>query len=258
MDHIGIIGGSGLYDFLNGSKKLNVTTKYGDPSSHIEVTNLGRTKVFFIARHGINHQYPPHIVNYRANIEALYSLGVRHILATHAVGSLNPNMMPGEFVISDQFTNQTWGRKDTFYDGPETVHVGVSEPFCNNLREKLIYSLEVLKAPFHKQATMLVIQGPRYNTKAENRKYLNEGNDLISMTAYPEVVLAREKKICYASIGLITDSACVLGSNQHPQIPATHCQVVDTFQQSQGLVQELIHSVIFNYKYNGDECNCHC
>jgi 5'-methylthioadenosine phosphorylase len=256
QDSIGIIGGSGLYDLALKSESLYIDTPYGKTSSPIKTGELGEKKIYFISRHGLNHEIPPHCVNYKANIHALYQLGVRHIIATHALGSLNPNMKPGDFVLSDQFINRTWGREDTFYNGPETVHISTSDPFCSYLRNLTSGYLEESKYQFHNCATMLVIQGPRFSTRAENRIFYNEGNDVISMTGYPEAVLAREQGICYVSLGIVTDIACVLGSEEHPEQPSSHTDVVLMFQHTIGNLKKVLYKVIENINSNKGDCNC--
>ncbi|OKP87761.1 hypothetical protein A3844_10165 [Paenibacillus helianthi] len=257
MDNaVGIIGGSGLYQLLEHHDSFMMTTPYGDPSSAIQSGVIAGKQVYFIARHGIQHEIPPHKVNYRANIQAFYNLGVRKLIATHAVGSLNPAMVSGDFVLSHQFVNRTWGRQDTFFDGPETVHVSASDPFCEDLRFLAEESLISSKYRFHNEAVMLVIQGPRFNTRAENRIYYHEGNDVISMTGYPEAVLARERGICYMSLGVVTDMACVLNSQDHPDLPTTHEDVVNNFAASVERMTAVLGVVLT--KMEPEQCRCAC
>ncbi|WP_141434302.1 MTAP family purine nucleoside phosphorylase [Bacillus sp. 03113] len=253
---IGIIGGSGLYRLFTNRELIEVNTLYGEPSSPIQVGIMADKKVYFISRHGLNHEIPPHKVNYRANIQALYDLGVNRIFATHALGSLNPSMKPGDFVISDQFVNNTWGREDTYFNGPDTVHISTSDPFCNDLRNSVLKVINSFGYRYHKRATMLVIQGPRFSTRAENRIFSREGNDVISMTGYPEAVLARERGICYVSIGIITDIACVLGSEVHPQYPSSHAEVVKNFEISVAKVISVLESTVSNFGKQKSQCEC--
>lgn len=253
---IGIIGGSGLYGIFTNREFVKVNTSYGKPSSPIQVGIIDNKKVYFISRHGLNHEIPPHKVNYKANIQAMYDLGVRRILATHALGSLNPSMKPGDFVMSDQFVNKTWGREDTYFNGPDTVHISTSDPFCNNLRNSVLDVFNQFGYKHHKKATMLVIQGPRFSTRAENLNFFQEGNDVISMTGYPETVLARERGICYVSVGIVTDIACVLGSKIHPQFPSSHSEVVKTFELSVTKVVSVLETTIKNLGKQKSQCEC--
>ncbi|MNO63754.1 S-methyl-5'-thioadenosine phosphorylase [compost metagenome] len=257
MEAIGIIGGSGLYRLFPSSKSLSLTTEYGDPSAPLQVNEISGNTVYFLARHGVNHEIPPHRVNYRANIQALYSVGVRTMIATHALGALNPNMKPGDFIISDQFVNKTWGREDTFFNGPQTAHISMSDPFCSSTGDLLKSSLEEMNLSAYKSGTMLIIQGPRFSTKAENRIHYDQGCDVISMTCYPEVSLAREKGICYASLGLVTDLACVLNSPLHPEEPASHLEVVNQVQEAMANLQIVIHAAVANMQQiNHSNCSC--
>ncbi|MGG1343639.1 MTAP family purine nucleoside phosphorylase [Bacillus toyonensis] len=253
---IGIIGGSGLYRLFTSHEVSYATTSYGSPSSPVQIGSIGETKVYFISRHGLNHEIPPHKVNYKANIQALYNLGVRRIIATHALGALNPSMSPGDFVISDQFVNKAFGRDDTFFNGPDTVHISTSDPFCEDLRTQVEGTIQELKYKYHDKGIMAIIQGPRFSTRAENSLLYKEGNDVISMTGYPECVLAREKGICYVSVGFITDIACVLGSSLHPQNPTTHTEVVRTFEAS---IEKIISVLKVTVpKINSDNFPCNC
>lgn len=253
---IGIIGGSGIYSLLENSESNLVTTSFGNPSSVVQSGIISGKRVHFIARHGLNHEFPPHKINYRANIQALYELGVRKIIATHAVGSLNSLMVPGDFVLSNQFVNRTWGRHDTFFDGPETVHISTSDPFCCELRSLMRESLISGGYRHHNEAVMLVIQGPRFNTRAENRIYYNEGNDIISMTGYPEAVLARERGICYMSLGIVTDLACVMNSSDHPEMPSSHEDVINNSNASFLKITDVLKIFLDKIETKNLKCTC--
>ncbi len=202
---IGIIGGSGFYSLLEGAQSMEVGTKYGKPSSPISVGKIGSKKVAFIARHGLRHTISPQNINYRANIEALASLGVKRIITTSAVGSLDKDYMPGDFVILDQFINMTHGRNDTFYDVDTVVHVSTAYPYCEDLRTLGLKTAANSKIKHHKTGTVVVINGPRFSTKAESVNFSRMGANLINMTQYPEAALAREKGICYLGIAIVTD-----------------------------------------------------
>jgi 5'-methylthioadenosine phosphorylase len=202
---IGVLGGSGFYSFLEKTEECDIITPYGSPSGKVAVGTVEGKKVAFIPRHGKNHSLPPHKINYRANIYAMKMLGVKYIFAPCASGSLQPHVKPGHFVVCDQFIDMTKGRIDTFYDGPKTIHIAMAEPYCPELRKIVIESAEELNIDFHPEGTVVIIQGPRFSTRSESRWYSSQGWEVINMTQYPEVCLAREQEICYVNISLITD-----------------------------------------------------
>jgi 5'-methylthioadenosine phosphorylase len=204
---IGIIGGTGVYnqDILEDVKEINVHTPYGQTSSLITVGNYQDRTIAFIPRHGKHHQFPPHNIPFRANIWALKQLGVTRIISPSAVGSLREDYRPSEFVIIDQFIDRTKNRGDTFYEGGQICHISTADPFCPELREIFISSSKKLLLPFHDTGTYVCIQGPRFSTKAESQLFRSWGADVIGMTLFPEVVLAREAEICFTTIAMITD-----------------------------------------------------
>ena len=235
---LGVIGGSGFYEFLEEAHTGRVDTPYGKPSSDITLGKIHGTDVAFIARHGTKHQYPPHKVPYKANIWAFKELGVTRIIAVSAVGSLKENIKPGEFLLPDQFVSMA-RRDDSFYDN-ETVHINVADPYCNELREIMNKELTRLKFPVHTKGTIVVVQGPRFSTKAESEYFRKQGWDIINMTQYPENVLAREKEICYVNISLITDYDTGVKSN--PDIkPVDIQEILRVLKEN----NEKIKSVIF-------------
>ena len=197
---IGIIGGTGLYELLEKPKEIKIDTPYGLPSDRVAIGVISGRKVAFIPRHGKHHQYPPHKIPFRANLWALKQLGVKRIIAPCAVGSLQPNIKIGDFVVCDQFVNRTTGREDTFYNGPVTTHVSMAEPYCPELSRIIVKVGKKLGLRIHEKGTVVVVQGPRFSTKAESQWFKSFGWDVINMTQYPEVVLARELEICYAKI----------------------------------------------------------
>lgn len=202
---LGIIGGSGFNKFLDQVEEKKITTPYGEPSSPLMIGEYQGKKIAFLARHGLGHTLPPHKINYRANLWALKELGVDRIFGPCAVGSLQPAVEPGHFLIIDQFVDRTWGRADTFYEGPEVAHVSSAEPYCPELRRLAIDSCRKLDIPHHHRGTIVVINGPRYSTKAESRWFSQMGWEIINMTQYPEAMLARELALCYCGIALVTD-----------------------------------------------------
>ena len=203
---IGIFGGSGFYEFAEGEvTEITVETPYGPPSDTIALATVAGRRVAFLPRHGRTHSLPPHKIPYRANLWALHSLGVTRVLAPSAVGSLQPHIEPGHFVISDQFVDRTTGRADTFYDGPITTHISSAEPYCPQLRALAVQATKAHGIPVHETGTCVVIQGPRFSTKAESRWFTQMGWDVVNMTQYPEAILARELALCYVNIALVTD-----------------------------------------------------
>lgn len=252
---IGVFGGSGFYSFLKDVEEVAVETPYGPPSEKISLAKIGDKTVAFLPRHGKDHHLPPHKINYRANIYAMKKLGVTRILGPCASGSLQPHIKPGDFVICDQFVHRTWGRTDTFYDGPITTHIGGAEPYCRELREIAIEVAKEKALPIHDKGTIVVIQGPRFSTKAESREFSSHGWDVINMTQYPEVVLARELEICYANITLVTDYDVGLEGN--PDIkPVSHEAVIKVFNDNIENLKELLYEVIKRIPKERQICKC--
>ena len=208
---IGVYGGSGFYQFLQDVEEIKVETPYGPPSDVVALATVGDRRVAFLPRHGGRHSFPPHMIPYRANAHAMKQLGVNRIIGPAAAGSLQPHVKPGDFVVCDQFVDKTWGRHDTFYDGPVATHIMGADPYCEELRKVAIDVFKSKDIPVHETGTVVVIQGPRFSTKAESRWYTGMGWEVINMTQYPEVVLARELEMCYVNISLITDydAGCV-------------------------------------------------
>ena len=197
---IGVIGGSGFYTFFgDDARRVSLTTPYGEPSAPVTIGTVGGHEVAFLPRHGEDHRYSAHTVPYRANLWALRSLGVRRIFAPCAVGSLTPELPPGTVAVPDQLVDRTRGRADTYFDGGG-VHVEFADPYCPALRAVAGGLPDVVDG-----GTMVVIQGPRFSTRAESRWLAAAGFRLINMTGYPEAVLARELEMCYAAIALVTD-----------------------------------------------------
>lgn len=207
---IGIIGGTGMYDadFLLEPRAVVIDTPFGKPSEPVSVGKIGSTEVVVIPRHGKGHIMNPTNVNYRANIWAMKRLGVTRIIAPCAVGSLREEIKPGDLVFTDQFIDRTTKRISTFYDKEKVCHISTAQPFCPELRKLLIDSAEKLNLPHHKSGTNIVIEGPRFSTKAESNLFRSLGCDTINMTMIPECVLAREAEICYAAVAQVTDYDC--------------------------------------------------
>jgi 5'-methylthioadenosine phosphorylase len=202
---VGVFGGSGFYRFLDDVEEVTVDTPYGPPSAAVRVGEIEGTRMAFMPRHGDGHDLPPHRINYRANLWAMREVGARRIVGPSACGSLKPDLTPGTFVVADQLVDRTRGRADTFYDGPEVTHVSAADPYCPGLRETLIEAARELEIPVADGGTVVVIQGPRFSTRAESRWFAAAGWDVVNMTQYPEAWLARELELCYANVSLVTD-----------------------------------------------------
>ena len=197
---LGVIGGSGFYTFFGSdSHDVSVDTPYGPPSAPVTVGAIGCHEVAFLPRHGAKHEFSAHTVPYRANMWDLRKLGVRRVLAPCAVGSLTPELGPGAVVVPDQLVDRTRGRADTYFDSGG-IHVDFADPYCPTLRDAVTVLPDVTDG-----GTMVVIQGPRFSTRAESQWFASAGFSLVNMTGYPEAVLARELEICYAAIALVTD-----------------------------------------------------
>ncbi|MBN1299224.1 MAG: S-methyl-5'-thioadenosine phosphorylase [Actinobacteria bacterium] len=240
---VGVFGGSGFYNFLNVIDEADMDTIYGKPSDRIVIGELEGLKVAFLPRHGKKHSIPPHKINYRANVYAMKELGVKQIFSPCAAGSLQAEVIPGDFVICDQFVDRTNARIDTFYDGPHTTHISTAEPYCPVLRNIVQKSAEELGIKYHKKGTVVIIQGPRFSTKAESRWYSSQGWEVINMTQYPEVVLARELEICFVNISLITDYDAGLEGNSNIK-PVSSNDVVKIFNQNNEKLRNLLFKAI--------------
>jgi 5'-methylthioadenosine phosphorylase len=204
---IAVIGGSGFYRWLDGAEEISPTTPYGPPSGPISVGMVGDRRVAFLARHGLRHEVAPHAVNSRANLWALRELGARRVIGPCAVGSLRADVGPGDLVVVDQLLDRTWGRNDTYLEGEVVEHVSFADPYCPELRAALVGAAtrEGWPGAVYSQGTVVVVQGPRFSTRAESRWYSAAGVDVINMTQYPEAYLARELGLCYAGLALVTD-----------------------------------------------------
>lgn len=195
---LAVIGGSGFYSFFENAEKVSLDTPYGRPSAPITVGDVAGRRVAFLPRHGPGHEFAPHTIPYRANLWALRMLGVRQVFAPCAAGSLTPDLGPGAVAVPDQLVDRTRGRTQTYFDGGG-VHVGFADPYCHELRKAALVS------GAHDGGTLVVIEGPRFSTRAESRWFARQGWGLVNMTGHPEAVLARELEMCYATIALVTD-----------------------------------------------------
>jgi 5'-methylthioadenosine phosphorylase len=243
LAEIGVFGGSGFYRLLEHPQEHRVETPHGAPSDVLHIGEIGGRRVAFMPRHGSRHQYPAHAVNYRANVWAMWSVGVSRLLGPCAAGSLQRHVRPGDFVVCDQFVDRTRARADTFYNGPQTVHVSTAEPYCPELRPLAAAAAGELGIPVHDRGTVVVIQGPRFSTRAESRWFSEQGWEVINMTQYPECALARELELCYVNVSLITDYDA--GVEGEPGIGAVSAEdVVRVFTRNNARLLELLHLVI--------------
>jgi 5'-methylthioadenosine phosphorylase len=241
---IGVFGGSGFYSLMEGPvEQVSVQTPYGSPSDSIAIGRIGDVRVAFLPRHGPHHRIPPHAINYRANLWAMAQLGVTRVVAPTAAGSLQPGVKPGDFVVSDQFVDRTYAREHTFYDGPHVVHISTADPYCPDLRQHSIAVGRDLGITVHERGTVVVVQGPRFSTRAESQWYSKQGWEVINMTQYPEVVLARELQMCYVNIALITDYDAGLEGEAGIE-PVSVSEVVQVMNDNNDRVRRLIERLL--------------
>jgi 5'-methylthioadenosine phosphorylase len=238
---IGIFGGSGFYSLLDDVREVKVDTPYGPPSDSLFLADVEGRHVAFLPRHGRRHTIPPHRINYRANVWAMRSLGVKAVISPCAAGSLPRDVAPGDFVLCDQFVDRTSGRADTFFDGPIVTHVSSADLYDPTLRAIAAGVIRERGIPLHEHGTVVVIGGPRFSTKAESRWFSSAGWEVINMTQYPEAYLCRELGMAVVNISLITDyDAGVLEGTE--AVDAT--SVLEVFQKNaeriQGVVLEMV------------------
>jgi 5'-methylthioadenosine phosphorylase len=246
---IAIIGGSGLYElFDNEATAHTLDTPFGAPSGPITVAQVSGRPVAFLPRHGPGHRYPAHRIPYRANLWALRSLGCRRILAPCAVGGLLPEHRAGSFVLPDQLIDRTSGREHTFYDDG-AVHINFADPYCPSLREALLRTDTV---PLVDGGTMVVINGPRFSTRAESRGYAAAGGTVINMTGAPEAALARELALCYATVALVTD----LDAGVEGDHGVTQEEVFRVFADNTARMRELLLACVAKLAPERDGCAC--
>lgn len=236
---IAIIGGSGFYTFLDDAVESTAETPFGRPSSPIRIGAVGGRRVAFLPRHGHKHEFPPHKIPYRANLWALRSLGVTQVLAPCAVGSLRPDLAAGSLVIPDQLVDRTTSRAQTFYDAGAN-HISFADPYCPVGRARVVDAAAVTGWPATDEATMVVVEGPRFSTRAESRWFSAAGFDLVNMTGHPEAVLARELAMCYTAIAVVTDLDAGLVTGEG----VSQAEVFSTFAASLDALRRLLASVI--------------
>jgi 5'-methylthioadenosine phosphorylase len=251
---IGVFGGSGFYEFAGGVDHVKVDTPYGPPSDKVALAEVEGRKLAFLARHGADHSIPPHRIPYAANLWAMKHLGVERIISPGASGSLQPQIKRGEFVVCDQFVDRTKGRRDTFYDGPIVTHVSSADAYCPELRRLAAETAKDLGITIHEGGTAVVINGPRFSSRAESEWFTREGWHVVNMTQYPEVVLARELELCYCAISLVTDYDVGLVAQGLVE-PVSIEEILLLVKQNNERVYELIKEVV---KRTPKERRCPC
>ena len=251
---IGVFGGSGFYSLIENAREVTIETPYGAPSDKLALGEIAGKRVAFLPRHGKDHRFPPHEINYRANLYAMKMLGVKRIIAPTACGSLTPDFKPGSMVVADQVVDRTTGRKDTFYDGPITTHVSFADPYCPTMRPIAVEQLRALGIDTHDHGTIVVIQGPRFSTRAESRWFSSLGWEVINMTQYPESYLARELEMCYVNISLITDYDVGLEGVGGIE-PVSHHEVIEVFNKNNARVKDGIFKIVEQLDADAD-CRC--
>lgn len=243
LAEIGVFGGSGFYTFLDRVEEVKVDTPYGAPSDLVAVGEIAGRKVAFLPRHGRNHSIPPHKINYRANLWAMKELGIQRVISPCAAGSLQTHVRPGDFVVCDQFVDRTRGRANTFYDGPTVHHVSPADNYCPVMRQIAVETIKEMGISCHEKGTVVVIQGPRFSTKAESRWFTSAGWEVINMTQYPEAYLARELAMCVVNISLITDYDSGLVAEGEVS-PVTAEEVMHVFHRNAERIRKVIFSLI--------------
>jgi len=240
LAEIGVIGGSGFYEFFDSAEEVAVETPFGPPSDPLVIGEVGGRRVAFLPRHGRDHRFTPHKIPYRANLWALRSVGVRQVLAPSAVGSLTAVYGPGTLAVPDQLVDRTTNRVQTFYETGTAVHVQFSDPYCPVLRASVIETARASDWEPVPSGTLVVIEGPRFSTRAESRWYAAQGWTLIGMTAHPEAILARELALCYTTIALVTDTDAGVEEGEG----VTHAEVFRVFAANVARLRDLIAEVI--------------
>lgn len=250
---IGVIGGSGLYgiEALEVSSRETVETPYGDPSSPIVIGKLGEHPIAFISRHGVGHTLSPSEVNYRANIYAFKAMGIERVVSVSACGSLREDYAPGHVVVPNQIMDMTRLRARSFFEGGLVVHVNVADPFCPDLSQHLVSSVEATGGKAHGSGSYVTIEGPRFSTRAESNTFRSWGISIVGMTTSPEAFLAREAEMCYAVMAHVTDYDVW----HREEAPVTVEMVVRTLQANNKLAQESLVELLDRLP---DERTCTC
>ncbi|WP_327375899.1 S-methyl-5'-thioadenosine phosphorylase [Streptomyces sp. NBC_01216] len=261
---IGVIGGSGFYSFLEDVTEVSVDTPYGNPSDSLFLGEIADRRVAFLPRHGRGHTLPPHRINYRANLWALRSLGVRQVLGPCAVGGLREEYGPGTLVVPDQLVDRTKTRAQTYFDGeplptawggatPNVVHTTFADPYCPDGRRVALKAARGKGWEPVDGGTMVVVEGPRFSTRAESRWHAAAGWSVVGMTGHPEAVLARELGLCYTSLALVTD----LDAGAETGEGVSHTEVLRVFGANVGRLREVLFDAVGALPDTADrDCLC--
>lgn len=249
---IGIIGGSGLYNMgiIKNAEEIKINTPFGKPSDEITLGKIQGLDVAFLPRHGKGHIYPPHMVNYRANIFAMKQCGVEYLISTAAVGSLKKDIKPCDFVIAEQLIDRSFKRATTFFEDGITVHVGFADPFCKKLSDLAYDAVKKQKVDVHR-GTYICMEGPQFSTRAESNLYRSWNVDVIGMTLAPEAKLAREAEMCLCGILTVTDYDCWYEGEKDVNV----ANVVENLKKNEKNTAEIIKRFIPTIKYKRD-CEC--
>lgn len=251
LAEIGVIGGTGFYELLSDATDVTVRTPYGDPADTLTVGTVGGRRVAFLPRHGRGHTLPPHRINYRANLWALRSVGVRQILAPCAVGSLRRDLPPGSVVVPDQVVDRTSGRTETFFDDT-AAHVSFADPYCDAGRSAVLKAATGCPiGSVTDGGTMAVVEGPRFSSRAESQWYAAAGWSLVNMTGMPEAALARELAVCYTSVALVTDLDAGIDAGES----VAQEDVYEVFARN---VERLRGLVLSTVPLLPEDRDCHC
>jgi 5'-methylthioadenosine phosphorylase len=250
---IGVIGGSGFYSLLEDPQQADIDTPYGHASAPISVGTLAGVEVAFVPRHGVDHRFAPHRVPYRANLWALREVGVRQVIALSAVGSLRAEIGVGDLVMPDQLVDRTWGRPHTFYNaGDGVAHAQFADPYCPTGRRVAREAAVAARLGLHSEATLVVINGPRFSTRAESLELQRNGWTIIGMTGMPEASLARELAMCYTGLTLVTDHDAGVESGAG----VTHAEVLARFAENLPRLRSLLEATLPGLPVVQGDCPC--
>jgi 5'-methylthioadenosine phosphorylase len=247
LAEIGVIGGTGFYSFVEDAEEHVLATPYGDPSAPVAVGTVAGRRVAFLPRHGRHHEHPPHGINYRANLWALASLGARQVLAPCAVGGLSTEVAPGDLVVPDQLVDRTTRRASSYVEKGAT-HLPFADPYCPRVSDALVAAAPDVR----RGGTMVVIEGPRFSTRAESKMFVNAGGDVIGMTQFPEVTLAKELELCYANVALVTDYDVGVDGIA----PVSHAEVLKVFGENIDRLRDLLFAAIPTVPGDREGCDC--
>ncbi|MCX4511439.1 S-methyl-5'-thioadenosine phosphorylase [Streptomyces sp. NBC_01619] len=258
---IGVIGGSGFYSFLENVTEAGIPTPYGSPSDSLFFGEIAGRRIAFLPRHGRSHRLPPHRINYRANLWALRSVGVRQVLGPCAVGGLRPEYGPGTLLVPDQLVDRTKARADTYFDGeplsngevPKVVHVSLADPYCPSGRAAALAAARGRDWEAVDGGTLVVVEGPRFGTRAESRWHAAMGWSVVGMTGHPEAALARELELCYTTMTLVTD----LDAGAESGEGVSHGEVLKVFAANVDRLRDVLFDAVAGLPANEDrDCLC--